>query len=157
MQHHHLAAADISWALPLNQDHVTELSALSHSRFAGLIDAAFLALAIETSAFLLTFDQAANYDSANFIWFRERYQHFVYVDRIVVSARARGQGLARQLYDALFVAAREAGHTCICCEVNIEPPNPASDAFHAQLGFAEVGQANVAQSSKTVRYLVKNL
>ena len=36
-------------------------------------------------------------------------------------------------------------------------PNPASDAFHAAQGFAEVGQAAIHQGSKTVRYLARAL
>jgi predicted GNAT superfamily acetyltransferase len=28
----------------------------------------------------------------------------------------------------------------LCCEVNVEPPNPGSLRFHERIGFAEVGQ-----------------
>ncbi len=34
---------------------------------------------------------------------------------------------------------------------------PASDAFHAAQGFAEVGQAAIHQGGKTVRYLARAL
>jgi predicted GNAT superfamily acetyltransferase len=37
------------------------------------------------------------------------------------------------------------------------PPNPASDAFHAALGFAEVGSARLFDGMKTVRYLARPL
>jgi predicted GNAT superfamily acetyltransferase len=37
------------------------------------------------------------------------------------------------------------------------PPNPASDAFHAALGFVEVGTASVHDGSRTVRYLSQTL
>ncbi len=46
----------------------------------------------QTEALLLAFDQAADYDSPNFLWFRERFPRFVYVDRIVVAGEARGRG-----------------------------------------------------------------
>ena len=94
-------------------------------------------------AFLLAFDQAADYDSPNFLWFRDRTPRFVYVDRIVVAPAARGRGHARRLYDDLFAQARRAGHDQVVCEVNSEPANPASDAFHAALGFSEVGRATI--------------
>ena len=45
----------------------------------------------------------------------------------------------------------------VVCEVNREPPNPASDAFHAALGFSEVGLAAIHGGSKTVRYLARAL
>ena len=40
------------------------------------------------------------------------------------------------------------------CEVNCDPPNPVSDAFHAALGFREIGRARIVERSKTVRYLI---
>jgi hypothetical protein len=102
---------------------------------------------------LLALDQDANYSSPNFQWFRTRYSQFVYVDRIVVAPSARGCGYARWLYRDLFEHARAAGHAKVFCEVNINPPNPASDAFHAALRFVEVGTASVHGGSRTVRYL----
>jgi uncharacterized protein len=67
----------------------------------------------------------------------------VYIDRIIASSEARGQGFARCLYQELFAAARQAGHMRVVCEVNIDPPNPASEAFHALMGFAGVGKASI--------------
>ena len=69
----------------------------------------------------------------------------------------RKRGLARQLYEDLFRRAAAAGHGLVVCEVNSEPPNPASDAFHAAFGFAEVGHAAIQGGAKTVRYLARPL
>lgn len=141
----------------LNNAHAAELSFLSRDRFAALIDRAFLACRIgEDDALLLTFDQDAGYDSLNFLWFRDRFDRFVYVDRIVVSPSARGRGLARRLYEHVFERAQAAGHERIVCEVNADPPNPASDAFHTALGFVEVGSA-LLPNRKTVRYFTRGL
>src|SRR5262249_9640422 len=106
-------------------------------------------------AFIMCFDQDARYDSPNFLWFRERYPRFVYVDRVVVAAEARGRGHARRLYEDLFDHARLAGHTTVPREVNADPPNQASDASHAALGFAEVGDAVIHGGKKSVRYFAK--
>ncbi len=55
-----------------------------------LVDRAFFAGRIgEADAFLIAFDQDADYDSPNFLWFRERFERFVYVDRIAVAPAAR--------------------------------------------------------------------
>lgn len=144
--------------LALNNAHARELSWLEPERLEYLVGQAFLVLrAGEADAFLMTFDQDADYDSENFLWFRARYPRFVYVDRVVVADQARGRGLARRLYEALFDKARAAGHTLVTCEVNADPPNPASDAFHAALGFAEVGQAALRGGDKTVRYFAREL
>jgi predicted GNAT superfamily acetyltransferase len=140
--------------LTLNNAHAQELSWLEAERLEYLVREAFLARRIGClDAFLLAFDQDARYDSPNFIWFRARYPRFVYVDRIVVAASARGRGCARRLYADLFEHAVRAGHDRVVCEVNTIPPNAASDALHAALGFVEVGTASVYNASRTVRYL----
>lgn len=124
---------------------------------AHLVTQAFLACRIgEAEALLLAFDQAAEYDSPNFLWFRDRYARFVYVDRVVVAPEARGRGHARRLYERLFERAHAAGHARVVCEVNADPPNPASDAFHVALGFVELGAALLA-NGKTVRYFGRDL
>lgn len=151
-------AADKPSVLALNNAHAAELSWLEPDRLTHLLGQAFYARGIgELDALLLTFDESADYDSPNFIWFRERYPQFVYVDRIVTADHARGKGHAKRLYLDLFEVARQAGHKLITCEVNAEPPNPASDAFHASLGFEEVGAAEIHGGKKTVRYFVKRL
>jgi predicted GNAT superfamily acetyltransferase len=140
--------------LALNNAQAQELSWLEGERLEYLVGEAFLARRIgHLDAFLLAFDQDARYDSPNFIWFRARYPRFVYVDRIVVALSARGRGCARRLYSDLFEHAVRAGHDRVVCEVNKIPPNAASDAFHAALGFVEVGTASVYDGSRTVRYL----
>jgi uncharacterized protein len=144
--------------LALNNAYAQGLSWLGSERLQYLAEHAFLARCIGAlDAFLLAFDQDAPYDSPNFLWFRERFPRFVYVDRIVVAESARGQGLARTLYRDLFEQAARAGHERTVCEVNSRPPNPESDAFHAALGFVEVGNARVHDGAKDVRYLLRTL
>lgn len=153
-----IAQADEAAILALNNEHAAELSWLEAERLSFLLGEAFYARRIgDLEAFIMTFDQDANYDSLNFVWFRERYISFIYVDRVVVAAHARGRGHARRLYRDLFDHARSAGHALVTCEVNTDPPNPASDAFHAALGFAEVGDAVIHGGKKAVRYYVRQI
>lgn len=148
-----LTPGDYAWVSALGTANEVEtgpidvawLEAMSREWFVGVA-------AGEGEAFAIIFDQAAQYGSPNFLWFRERFPRFAYVDRIVVSERARGKGLARALYEHVFAAARAAGHERVVCEVNFDPPNPGSDAFHAKLGFSEIGRATLA-NGKGVRYL----
>src|SRR6185312_3741655 len=109
----------------------------------------------EAEALLLAFDQNAQYDNPNFNWFRQRFDRFVYIDRVVVAPERRGRGLAQALYRALFREAAAGGHERVVCEINWEPPNPTSDAFHAGLGFEQVGLAILPGVGKTVRYFAK--
>ncbi len=140
----------------LNNEHAQELSFADAPRFTHLVSRAFFARHIGTSAFIIAFDQAADYDSTNYLWFKNRFPRFVYVDRVVTAAAARGQGHAARLYNALFEAAAKAGHTQVTCEVNADPPNPASDAFHAKFGFAPIGSATLP-NGKTVTYFARPL
>ena len=149
------AEADL---LALNNEHAAELSWLDPARLRALLDRAFHARVIgRAEAFLLAFDERADYDSPNFLWFRARFERFVYVDRLAVARSARGRGHARSLYADLMRRAADAGHRTLACEVNREPANPASDALHAALGFTEVGEAAIHGGRKTVRYLVRPL
>jgi uncharacterized protein len=144
--------------LALNNAHAQELSWLTPERLQHLIGQAFVVRRVGMlDAVMLAMDQDADYASPNFRWFRARYPRFVYVDRIVVGRSARGRGYARLLYDDLFEHARHAGHERVVCEVNSRPPNPGSDAFHAALGFTEIGSATIHNDSKTVRYLLRPL
>jgi len=150
--------ADEAALLALNNAHAIELSALTTPALRALLADAFRArVAGACRGMIIAFDQDASYRSPNFLWFRARYPRFVYVDRVVVEPAARGRGIARALYDDLFAASRVVGHEHLCCEVNIDPPNPASDRFHQALGFVEVGREHLPAYRKTVRYLRRNL
>ncbi|MBZ9721551.1 GNAT family N-acetyltransferase [Mesorhizobium sp. M7A.F.Ca.US.006.04.2.1] len=153
-----VSAQDEAAILALNNEHAAELSWLEAERLAFLLGEAFYTRRIgDLEAFIMTFDQDARYDSPNFLWFRERHERFVYVDRVVVAAHARGRGHARRLYQDLFGHVERAGHTLVTCEVNTAPPNPASDAFHAALGFVEAGDAVIHGGKKAVRYYARQI
>jgi uncharacterized protein len=145
--------------LTLNNAHAKETSALDDDSLTGLLDMAFYARGIDrgATAFLIALDQNASYGSPNFLWFKESRESFVYIDRIIVTSSARGQGLARLLYEDLFSAAKQAGHDRVVCEVNLEPPNPASEAFHVAIGFNGVGQTSIHNGAKIVRYFERIL
>ncbi|CCD91301.1 putative Acetyltransferase, GNAT family [Bradyrhizobium sp. ORS 375] len=149
-----LAAA---W-LALNNAHASELSWLTPESFTRLIGQAWRAQRIGAAdALLIVLDETADYGSPNYRWFCARYDRFLYVDRIVVAPHARGRGLARLLYENLIRDAGAAGHEHIVCEVNLDPPNPQSDAFHAALGFEPLATESIHGGAKTVRYLAKPL
>jgi uncharacterized protein len=143
--------------LALNNANAQETSLLDAAKFAAMIDAATVATCVTpAAAFLLAFDQAGAYDGGHFLWFRARLTRFLYIDRVVVSTDARRLGLGRKLYDDTFARARRLGLPMVTCEVNRNPPNPVSDAFHAGLGFQPAGEATVPGSGKVVRYLMRH-
>jgi predicted GNAT superfamily acetyltransferase len=151
----HLSVLDS--LLRLNNENARETSLLTREKLDNMVAAASVATAIAPgTAFLLAFGRDDSFDGGHFRWFRERLDSFLYVDRIVVGHGHRRLGLGRLLYEDLFRRAEPLGHSHIACEVNVQPPNPTSDAFHASLGFTEIGTATIDGGAKTVRYLVRH-
>jgi uncharacterized protein len=156
---HDLGPQELAAVLLLNNAHAKETSWLNEERLAALMGMAFYARGIDggATAFLIALNHDAAYDNPNFAWFKKSGKPFIYIDRVVVAESSRGRGIARLLYEDLFAAAELSGHNRVVCEVNSEPPNPASDAFHARMGFEGVGQATIADGKKIVRYFEKIL
>lgn len=142
----------------LNNQFGTETSLLTENGMSRLIGMAFYAFGVagesaqSIDAMLIALDQTAPYENENLHFFQKRHVQFVYVDRMITASHAQRRGLGRSLYEEMFKWARGAGQPVVCCEVNLDPPNPASDAFHERLGFVEVGQARL-KNGKFVRYL----
>ena len=75
---------------------------------------------------------------------------FLYIDRIVVGRAYQRAGLGAALYADLLEFAAQRGVERLVCEVDIEPLNVASDAFHRRRGFVEVGTQWLALGTKRV-------
>jgi predicted GNAT superfamily acetyltransferase len=150
--------ADLPAILALNQANEAATSPLDAAALSRLMAAAFRCYVVDAArtAVLIALDQDADYPSPNFRWFHHRFARFVYIDRVIVADAARGQGWASRLYHALFATLPAAHQRCVACEVNVEPPNPASDTFHAALGFTERGSARLS-AAKQVRYLTRSV
>lgn len=50
----------------------------------------------------------------------------------------------------MFDHARAVAAPVVTAEVNVDPPNPVSSAFHESMGFAEVGRQETYGGSVTV-------
>lgn len=111
----------------------------------------------EPAGFVLGMPPDLAYESENYLYFsaraRELGRSFVYVDRIVLMPALQSRGLGPRLYDAVFDEARRVGAAEVLCEVNVEPPNPGSLAFHTRLGFVEVGRQETHGGENVVALL----
>jgi predicted GNAT superfamily acetyltransferase len=140
-----IGAADLDDVLALNQSWVPHVGSLDRAGLGALLSQAVhtevvRGVAGELLGFLVALGPGAAYTSPNYLWFAERHERFLYVDRLAVSPDAQGQGVGRRLYEAAAGAAARLGAPVVCCEVNLVPPNPDSQRFHATLGFVEVGR-----------------
>lgn len=109
------------------------------------------------AAFLFAFREGADYDSPNYRWFCAQYEQFLYIDRIVVSAAARGRGLGIHLYEDILAFAAQTQAQRLTCEFDIDPPNPVSRKFHARFGFREVDTQWLGGGKKQVSLQVRDI
>lgn len=137
-----LTAADRADVIALNERHVHLTAPMDDARLDHLADVGTVEVMRHDGAFagfVITVAGDAAYDSDNFGWFAARYDEFHYLDRVVVHEDFRRRGIARLTYDALEarIAARSP---LLALDVNSDPPNVESLAFHAARGYEKVGE-----------------
>jgi uncharacterized protein len=142
----------------LNDAEVPRVGPLGPGGLEGLLAHADLAIVAERSGEVVGFAVAiapgADYGSRNYRFFEDRGTEHLYLDRIVVAAAARRQGIAGSLWDVVEEHARSTGRAELTCEVNVRPANPGSLAFHLGRGFIEVGRQDTG-GGVTVALLAK--
>ncbi len=108
------------------------------------------------AGFLVALSQDAPHDSPNFLWFRERYPEFMYIDRIVIASTRRGAGVGRVFYGDVqsFAEVRVAR---LAAEVFLESSSHPALLFHGSFGFREVGQHLMAGPGLRAVMLLKEL
>jgi predicted GNAT superfamily acetyltransferase len=108
------------------------------------------------TGFLIALSQDAPHDSPNFLWFRERYERFLYIDRIVIARQRRGSGRGRAFY-ADVQSFAELRWPLLCCEVFLQSGNDPALFFHGSFGFREVGQQTMPGTDIRASMLQKEL
>jgi len=152
--------ADLPAVTLLNSAAVPDVNALAEQELAdvrAMCDVALVATdpGGTVIAFLLSLGSGADYASENYAWFESRGIAHQYIDRIVVSAQAKGTGVGRALYESVFERARERGANEITCEVNVVPPNPGSLAFHERMGFRRIGEQDTKGGTVRVALMAR--
>jgi len=151
-----ITPADHDDVLALNERHVELLAPLDRARLLELVEAADHADVIDVdgsfAGVVITFASGSSYDGENFAWFSQRYDDHCYLDRIVLHEDFRRRGLGSRVYDELEGS---CGRPVFALEVNLEPPNEPSLAFHRARGYAEVGQRD--SGGHLVSLMVKHL
>ena len=140
-----LTPNDLDRVLAINESGVPGVGAIEATALAHLVDESSIALVATVddpageivAGFCLVLPPGADYRSVNYRWFSERYDDFVYLDRVAIAPEFQGRGLGRTLYDEVE---RRAAAAWFLLEVNLRPRNDGSLAFHDRLGFVEVGQ-----------------
>jgi len=102
--------------------------------------------------FVLCLYPKKDYSSQNYAWFNERYNQFIYVDRIAISTQHRNKKIGTELYEKVLELATKK-QIPITAEVSLRPQNEGSDRFHLRHGFSPVGEFH--QSGKSVTMYIR--
>ena len=150
--------ADLSAILELNERSVPAVNSLALERLEWLAaESVYFRVAdfdTDIAGFLLCMAPEAPYDSPNFRWFKERYEEFLYIDRVAVGYRYQRRGVASALYRdaASFAGSR---FRLLAAEINTSPRNEQSLEFHHRLGFRAVGSQD--HGHVAVQYVVRSM
>lgn len=143
-----LHSDDLGVVHEINQGEVPAVGSVTADALARIDDQSLISLVAvdpasgEIGGFCMVLGPDADYGSGNFLWFRERYESFAYLDRVAISPTFQRRGIGRALYAEVerLVVERMPHATEFCLEVNVRPRNDTSLAFHDALGFVEVAQ-----------------
>ena len=137
-----LAKTDVDTIWAINEEGLPGTGKVSRNEIIALLDFASLAVGAYSSGklvgFVVCLPPKTEYGSLNYAWFNQRYNEFLYVDRIAVSTEFQNQQIGTQLYDFVKRSAMELD-VPVTAEVNVQPPNPGSIRFHQRHGFEQVG------------------
>ena len=89
------------------------------------------------------------YDSINYLWHADRFDDFLYLDRIASRSDFRRRGIASALYDAMEELAKAARPDGLR-DLLRAAATIVSIAFHEARGYREVGHLMQSNGQETV-------
>lgn len=149
---------DLASVLAINNEAVPAVNALTASELSDIINISEKAWVVDEGdkivGVLIVLGPRESYGSANYTWLNSQFTNFCYVDRIIIATSGKRKGYGKALYLALEEHAVSTGVEMLLCEVNVEPENPQSMAFHESLGWVPF-QDREHGPGKIVRYFKK--
>lgn len=146
---------DFAFILRINEENVAVLSAMDEAKLRKFAETATPLLVAEVDGELAGFivvlrEGLEYYKSLNYLWFSQRYEKFLYIDRIVIDEPFRHLGLGKAIYKAVFEEAKNQGVDYVLAEIDTIPYNEISLNFHKLMGFVEVGEQDVPTNNTRV-------
>ena len=151
-----LTQHDVALMWSINEQGLPGTGQVSKQEMADLLNLSALSLGVfreqELLGFVICLSPGTSYGSLNYAWFNQRFDAFIYVDRIAVAQQHRDQGIGSMLYEQVIANSDEQG-VPVAAEVNSIPPNPGSMRFHERFRFKEVGELH--HQDKSVMMLLR--
>ena len=148
---------DVAAAWQINEEGLPGTGQVSHEEMADLLSLSELAVGVfednQLRGFVLCLLPKTRYGSLNYAWFNQRYEEFLYVDRVAVAELHRDREIGTLLYRHVIEYAEQLACP-VAAEVSLKPPNPGSIRFHHRHDFTEIG--TFEQSEKAVTMMMRS-
>ena len=148
-----LSHNDVPMMWEINEQGLPGTGQVTQAEMAKLLDLSEVSLGAYQDGtligFVLCLLPKTEYGSLNYAWFNQRYDQFIYVDRIAVAKDSRNSGIGTLLYQQVFDYATQHGIP-VTAEVSLKPSNEGSDRFHLRHGFVTVGKLDHGDKAVTM-------
>jgi predicted GNAT superfamily acetyltransferase len=152
-----MTASDIEAVWAINQENIPAVGEETVEVLADLLSMSLFSLVAEADkvvvGFCMILGPQTQYRSPNYLYFCERYDDFIYLDRVAVTSAFQGLGLGAAMYREVE---RLSGSTLFALEVNTKPRNEGSLRFHTREGFVLLEEVET-RPGKMVGFMIKEL
>ena len=152
-----LSPNDVPMMWEINEQGLPGTGQVTQNEMAVLLELSEVSLGAyqdgKLTGFVLCLLPNTEYGSLNYAWFNQRYDQFIYVDRIAVAKDSRNSGIGTLLYQQVFDYATQH-NIPVTAEVSLKPSNEGSDRFHLRHGFVTVGELD--RGDKAVTMYIKD-
>ena len=148
---------DLEVVHAINEENVPAVGQETFDDLRAIFDVCSINLVAEIDGrvrgFCMVMPPGVDYGSPNYLYFCDRHEDFVYLDRVAITADSQGRGIGPMLYREVE---RRTTAPWFALEVNVQPPNEGSLRFHAREGFVKVDQLET-RPGKIVSLMMKPL
>jgi len=152
-----MSASDLEMVWAINQENIPAVGEETVEVLASLHAMSSISLVAEVDSvvvgFCMVLSPHTTYRSPNYLYFCERYEDFIYLDRVAVTSDYQGAGVGAALYRKVEQMAEAS---LFALEVNIKPRNEGSLRFHTREGFTLLEEVET-RPSKVVGFMIKIL
>ena len=153
-----LTESDVESIWLINEQGLPGTGKVTQQEISYLLELSTISLGVfsndELLGFVICLSPGTDYGSLNYAWFNNKYDQFIYVDRIAVSTDYRNRGIGSLLYQEVVSYSNQ--HSIpIVAEVNLNPPNPGSMRFHERFQFEKIGI--LEHENKSVTMLLRKV
>ena len=146
---------DVVWAI--NQENIPAVGEETVEVLSNLHAMSTISLVAEVDnvvvGFCMVLSPQTSYQSPNYLYFCERFDDFVYLDRVAVTSGFQGWGIGAALYRQVEEL---TGSSMFVLEVNTKPRNEGSLRFHTREGFTLLEEVET-RPGKVVGFMMKKL